>query len=293
MGWLFMGAVTVALAGVVTFIVVKVKGRASTDVAPGRRRARVGALIAIGLGVIGAAIAVGISVVDAFRSRSLPPPEYPSLVAAPDLSLQGTVAYLSEAKSPTAGRQACARVAAASGAQSKDVLCWPVREPALATEVWRPDGRLLVTSFDAPVGKNTLVPRWAKLVDVATGATGDVPKADVGKHARPSPGPSKNDDGERLVRTGKNGNVTVALVGPSGSRTVFSVKDANPGWGIQTGPTWSPDFEWILMWDGTRLLLTTVDGPATTRVLADEASGGSYNYDVPTFSITGRSFPGS
>lgn len=159
--------------------------------------------------------------------------------------------------------------------------------------VWHSDGRLLVTSFDAPVGKNTLIPKWAKLVDTATGATEDVPGSDLGKDARPSAGPPENDDGQRLVRTGKNGNVNVELVGPSGSRTVLSVKDANPDWGIQTGPTWSPDFEWILMWDGARLLLTTVDEPASTRVLVDEASGGAYNYDVPTFSITGRNFPGN
>ena len=74
---------------------------------------------------------------------------------------------------------------------------------------------------------------------------------------------------------------------------MFSVEDANPDWGIQTGPTWAPDFEWFLMWDGTRLLLTTVDDPTTTRVLAEESSGGTYNYDVPTLSITEREYLGN
>ena len=47
------------------------------------------------------------------------------------------------------------------------------------------------------------------------------------------------------------------------------------------------------MWDGTRLFLTTVDDPATTGVLASESSGGAYNYDVPTFSITERDYSGN
>ena len=42
------------------------------------------------------------------------------------------------------------------------------------------------------------------------------------------------------------------------------------------------------MWDGQRLLLTTIDEPVSTRVLVEEASGGVFNYDVPTFDITGR-----
>ena len=252
------------------------------------RRARRAALAALALGLVGIAVVIGISVVDTLHRRGLPPPKFSSLVTKPDPSLRGTVAYLSEAKSPTAGRQACTRITSASGAESKDVLCWPIDEPPIATAVWRPDGRLLVSSFDAPVGKNRLVPKWAKLVDVATGATEDVPQSDLGRNARPSVGPAKNAKGERLIREGKDGNVHIALVGPSGSRTVFKVEDANPDWGIQTGPTWSPDFAWFLMWDGTRLLLTTVDEPATTRVLADEASGVAFNYDVPTFSITSR-----
>ena len=290
MGWLLFA---VMVAGVVALIVLKVRDRGNAEAAPRHRWARRAAVAALVLGFVGLAVVIGISVVDTFRRRDLPPPKFASLVTKPDPSLQGTVAYLSEAKSPTAGRQACARVVAASGAQTKDVLCWPIADSAIATEVWRPDGRLLVTSFDAPVGKNTLIPRWAKLVDVATGATEDVPRSDLGKHARPSTGPSKNDDGQRLVRQGKDGNVQVALVGPSGSRTVFKIEDANPNWGITTGPTWSPDFTWFLMWDGTRLLLTTVDEPTTTRVLADEASGYVSNFDVPTFSITGRNFPGN
>lgn len=250
-------------------------------------------MAAIAIGTIGAVVAFGVVLVDTFHRRGLPPPEFTSLVAEPDPSLRGTVAYLSEAKSASVDRQACARVVAASGAQSKDVLCWPITEAALATEVWRPDGRLLVTTFDAPEGKNTLVSKWAKLVDVATGATEDVPASELGNDTRPSAGPEQNAAGERLVREGKDGTVHVKLVGPSGSRSVFEVEDANPDWGIQTGPVWSPDFEWFLMWDGTRLLLTTVDEPATTRVLVGEASGGVFNYDVPTFSITGRDFPGN
>lgn len=293
MGWLLLGALIVAAGGVVVLVVMRVKRRRTGAMKTEQRRARRAGLIAVALGVAVVVAVVAASTVDTFRRRGLPPPDYPSLASAPDPSLRGTVAYVSEAKRPTAGRQACARVAAASGASSKDALCWPIDESALATTVWRPDGRLLVTSFRAPVGKNTLIPEWAKLVDVATGTTQDVPDADLGKNARPSTGPRTNPEGERLVRTGKDGNVKVALVGPSGSRTVFSVKDANPDWGIQTGPIFSPDYQWILMWDGSRLLLTTVGQHPKTRVLTQEASGGVFNYDVPTFSISAREFPAS
>jgi hypothetical protein len=292
MGWLFVVAAVLVTAGVVTFVVVKLR-RHNGEGSPARRRILVGSAAAVTIGVVLGAVALGASIVDTFQRRGLPPPEFPSLVTAPDDSLRGSVAYVSEAKSPTAGRQACARVAAASGTESRDAYCWPISEPALATVVWQPDGRLLVTSFDAPVGKGILVPEWAKLVDVATGTTEDVPDSELGDGARPSAGPSTNPEGQRLVRTGKDGNVNISLVGPEGSRTVFSVEDANPDWGIQTGPTWSPDFEWFLMWDGTRLLLTTVDDPAATRVLADESSGDTYMYDVPSFSITERDAGGS
>ena len=170
MGWLLLRAAVVAVAGAVTFAVAKLRARGNEG-STGRRGIVVASVVAIVLGVGVGAVVVVVSVIDTFERRGLPPPEYPSLIATPDESLQGTVAYLSEAKSPTAGRQACARVAAASGAESKDVLCWPISEPALATMAWQPDGRLLVTSFDAPVGKDTLIPEWAKLVDVANGTT--------------------------------------------------------------------------------------------------------------------------
>lgn len=284
MGLLLIVALLVALAGAVVLIATR---KGVPDVHAGQRRTvrRLG-IVAVGLGALVVVVVVAVSVVDTFRRRGLPPPEYPSLVTAPDPSLRGSVAYLAQKKSPATGFQACARVAPASGAPAKDVYCWPSDGSPIATTVWRPDGRLLVTSFDAPVGENRVIPKWAKLVDTTTGATEDVPKSAVGDHARPSSGPAKNPDGERLVRTGGNGTAEVALVGPRGSRTVFSVKDANPDWGIQTGPVFSPDFAWILMWDGNRLLLTTLDQSPETRVLADDALGEAFNYDVPTFAIT-------
>lgn len=276
----------VVLLGVIAFGVVRTARRVREEAARGRRGVRNAVRVVVALGVIAAVVVLAIAVVKDLSARNRPVPEFSSLADAPDPSLKGTVAYISEAKSASAGRQACARVVAASGESSKDALCWPINESALATAVWRSDGRLLVTAFDAPEGKKMLVPQWAKIVDVESGRAEDVPQADLGENARPPTGPAANPEGERLVRTGKNGNAKIELTGESGSRTIFSVKDANPDWGIQSGPMWSPDFKWVLMWDGTRLLLTTVDHPST-KVLAAEASGGVFNYDVPTFAIAG------
>ena len=60
---------------------------------------------------------LGFAAVRDFQRQNLPTPTFPSLAEAPDASLHGTVAFISEAKhvdDPV--RQACARVALASGA---------------------------------------------------------------------------------------------------------------------------------------------------------------------------------
>lgn len=292
MGLIFIAAALAAVGGGITLIVALVTAR-DAETRAARRPIVIGSGVAVVVGLVAGAVVVVLAVTHSLRLRDKPPPEYPSLVAVPDQSLHGTVAYLAHNKTAGKGFEACARVSAVSGAETKDVLCWPSPlGSTLATMVWRPDHRLLVTEFDAPPGKDTLAPKWAKLVDVATGVATAVPDSELGDHARPSSGARTNPAGERLVRSGKDGNVTIELVGPSGSRTVFSVRDANPDWGILTGPAWGPDFAWFMMWDGTRLLLTTV-ADSTTRIVAEGVDGGVYNYDVPGFSITGRAFPGN
>ena len=280
MGQLALGSALVALAGIITLVTTRARARRAAPDSSAPRSVRRTAWIAVAIGVTGVLAATAVATIDTMRKRSRPVPTFASLLTTPDTSLRGTVAYLSEAKSATAGRQACARTVSASGAGQRDVYCWPLTAPANATVVWQPDGRLLVTSF-----RSASAPEWAKLVDVATGEVTDVPQDRLGEGAHASRGPATNAAGERLVREGADGTVHVALVGPTGAgRTVFSVDDGNPNWNIWSGPIWSPDFEWFVMWDGTRLLLTTVDD-AVTRVLADEASVSADGERAPNVSI--------
>lgn len=76
------------------------------------------------------------------------------------------------------------------------------------------------------------------------------------------------------------------MSGPSGTRTLLEIDRANPDWSLQSGPVWSPDFAWVMTWDG-RLLLTTDGQEPATRVLAEEASWSPYGEEVPNFSILG------
>ena len=235
------------------------------------------------MGIVGGGVVLGLAIYQDRQTYNRPWPSFASLQATPDLQLHGTVAFLTQSR-PAGGAttRACARIAVASGAAAKDAYCWnSPGESVLATEVWLPDGRLLVTSFDAPVGENRVVPKWAKRVDVTSGAVETVAATEVGKGATP-PKKIRSADGERIVATGKDGNATVTLVGPAGSRKVFEVKDSTPEWAIQSGPVFSPDDRWILMWDRNNLLLTSVGDRPITRVLAKGVAGGVFNYDVPT-----------
>jgi hypothetical protein len=199
------------------------------------------------------------------------------------------VAFISEAKhKEDPRRQACARVALASGAAARDVHCWPIDQPAQATAVWTDDGRLLVTSFREPQGAGAPEPEWARYVDVATGVVEDVPADDLGVGAEPSSGPPTNPGGQRLLLESGGGEAVIHLFGPGDEeRNLLKVTDANPDWSIQAGPVWSPDFTWVMSWDAGLLLTTAGDTPRT-RTLADEASASPYGFDQPNFSILDR-----
>ncbi|HVC70265.1 MAG TPA: hypothetical protein VNC61_08415 [Acidimicrobiales bacterium] len=275
---------SLAILGLLVFGVKKLFGRARIEPDPRRRRVRVAVAVTVAVAILAALIGFFVAVRNEQQAQSRPIPTFPSLATSPDPTLQGTVAYISEAKNPAVKqRQACARIVAAAGGPPKDVLCWAINSPALATAVWRDDGKLLVTAFNDTSGKR---PAWGKIVDIPTGHTENVAASELGVGARPSVGASTNPAGEHLVTTGKDGNATITLTGPTGARTILSVTNSRPSWGIQSGPVWSPGWKWVLTWDGTRLLLTTVDKPTTTRVLVDEASGGAYDYQAPNFSIT-------
>lgn len=257
-----------------------------TAARPGRWRPQliVGAVL-----LVAVLASVGFAAVRDFQRQALPTPTFPSLADAPDASLNGTVAFISEAKrSEDPRRQACARVVLASGAAARDVYCWPIDQSAQATAVWTDDGRLLVTSFREPQGDRSPEPEWAKYVDVATGRVEDVPTEGLGVGAEPSAGPRTNPEGQRLLLESGGGEAVIHLFGPGDEeRNLLEVTDANPSWSIQAGPVWSPDFAWVMSWDAGLLVTTTSDTPRT-RTLAEEASASPYGFDQPNFSILDR-----
>lgn len=258
----------------------------STAARPSRWRP---ALIVGAVFLVAALAFVGLAAVRDFQRQGLPTPTFPSLADAPDAALHGTVAFISEAKhADNPGRQACARVALASGAAARDVYCWPIDQPAQGTAVWTDDGRLLVTSFREPEGDGAPQPAWAKYVDVATGRTEDVPADRLGVGADPSSGPRTNPEGQRLNLESGSGDAVIHLLDPGGeARNLLEVTDGNPDWSIQSGPVWSPDFAWVMSWDGGLLVTTTSDTPRT-RTLAEEASASPYGFDRANFSILDR-----
>lgn len=257
-----------------------------TAAQPGRWRP----VLIVGAVLLVAVLAfVGFAAVRDFQRQALPTPTFPSLADAPDASLHGTVAFISEAKgSKDPRRQACARVALASGAAARDVYCWPIDQPAQATAVWTDDGRLLVTSFRERQGEGAPEPEWAKHVDVSTGRLEDVPADRLGVGAEPSSGPRTNPDGQRLNLESGSGEAVIHLFGPRDEeRKLLEVTDGNPSWSIQAGPVWSPDFDWVMSWDAGLLVTTASDTPRT-RTLAEEASASPYGFDQPNFSILDR-----
>lgn len=244
------------------------------------------ALIVGGVFLFAVLAFVGFAVVRDVQRQGLPTPTFPSLAEAPDAALHGTVAFISEAKhAEEPVRRACARVALASGAAARDAYCWPIDQPAQATAVWTNDGQLLVTSYVEPKGDRAPEPEWAKYIDVATGRTEDVPTDRLGVGAEPSSGPLTNPEGQRLNLESGSGDAVIHLLGPGDEeRNLLEVIDGNPNWSIQSGPVWSPDFEWVMSWDGG-LLITTTDETPRTRTLADEASASPHGSDQPNVSI--------
>ncbi len=172
----------------------------STTVRPDRRRTL---LVVVAVVLTTAIVFVVFVTVRDIQRSGRPTPSFPSLSEAPDVSLHGTVAFISEAKHPgDPQRQACARIALASGAAARDVYCWSIDEPAQATAVWGGKGRLLVTSFRAPKGDRPPEPDWAKYVDVATGHGEEVTLGRLGIVAEPASGDRTNPKGQHLMLEG-------------------------------------------------------------------------------------------
>ena len=226
-------------------------------------------------------------------------PEFPALASAPDPALRGTIAFISGPGAPiTVGtgaeakmeKRSCARVVRASGGTPRDAVCWPMTEREIASVAWRGDGRLRVTVFDPPVGKNEPVPVWGRIYDPATGMIEPVPDSELATDAFPEPAPLESAYGQTLSISGRDGSLTIEISDDSGSRPVLEVRDSNPGFGVYSGPQWSADAQWFVFFDGQRLLTPAVGEPALTRVLAEHASGSIADFGAQSFALTTREF---
>lgn len=205
-------------------------------------------------------------------------PQFPSLAASPDPSLQGTVAYLD-------GPTNCVRIVAAAGSTSKEVLCLPPLDPkegkALGKPlgpqlVWLGGGRLEVTMFRMtdPPGPDYR-PGWQKIVDVRTGAVTDVPAAQVPSTPNLTTRPVVSPTRERVSFTSdsQSGHINITLTDATGrTRTLL---DANgPGeytYGLQSA-FWSPTFDYVVADDGRILIVTTNKAPLTRVLVESNAS---------------------
>ena len=286
-----MGIGIIIVALVATLLVVAIwrlvlQRRAATDQRRRRRwtAALVGAVLVALLSVV-----IVVSIVVGGPDYSKPVPEFPSVAAQPNAALHGTVAYVVVTKDVTAKTMSeCARVSLVSSGADKDVLCWSFDPSAPVTIAWIDSSHLLVTLFTTPPQAHELDPKWAKTIDVNSGSAQDVPASELGKGAIPPSGPTRNAAGETVTATGKDGNLTLAVRGPSGPQILLTIRDSNPGWSIQSGPAWSPDGEWILWSDGGRLLLTTPGGQSITRVLSTgEVFSVASEYGIQTFALSG------
>ena len=244
-------------------------------------------------GVVSAvALVVATVVVLASGWRSHAVPSFPSLAAAPDPTLHGTVAYLGEGN--------CIRIVAAAGGPSKEVWCLPAQDVTTAEKlgkeqgpqlVWRPDGRLEVTMFRMtdPPGPDFRA-GWQKIIDVRTGTVEDAPAADVPSTANRTTHPSTSPSGRRISWTSdpQNGRIAVVLHEGGTSRTLLSAQ--GPGeytYGLSAA-FWSPDGQWIAADDGRILVITPADG--RTRVLATPADTG-FDGRLSRFAVTSQEIP--
>jgi hypothetical protein len=217
-------------------------------------------------------------------------PSFPSLEETPDPALHGTVAYLADGN--------CIRIVSAGGGPSRQVLCLPGQDVAVAEKlgkeqgpqlVWRPDGRLEVTMFRMtdPPGPG-FDPGWQKVVDVRTGTVEDVPAVAVPSTADRTTQPTTSADGRRLSWTSDaaSGRIRVLLHDHGTTRTLLSAR--GPGvytYGLQAA-FWSPDGSWVAADDGRILVITPDD--AVTRVLVTPADSGFGGDGLARFAVTGE-----
>jgi hypothetical protein len=253
-----------------------------------RRRWGIGLGLIVGLPVLVVAALVGaLFLGHLLNNRSVP--HFPSLVASPDASLHGTVAYVDS-------DTRCIRVIAASGATSKEVLCLePMKggtagkDGKVGKEIgpqlkWLAGARLEVTMFWM-TGKPPFDTAWQKVVDVRTGAVVQTPDADLPKAPDLTSGRATTSPTGQQVRftsDGGNGKVKITLTENGTTRTLLSAQ--GPGeytYGL-TSVFWSPTWTWVAAHDDRILVVTTGPQPVT-RVLVAHAEDAQ---DIPGYAVT-------
>jgi hypothetical protein len=212
------------------------------------------------------AVALGAFGFWAFRSAN-ENPSFPKLADAPDQSLHGTVAYLDWKV------DACLKVVPMSGTPTKTVTCLKgVNGGAVGDMTWLADGRVQLTQYG----------EWRKIINVRTAEVEEVSAARVPKTGPATKPVTVSPDGRALASTSKDGRVQLTLDDATGRRILLDAKGGNL-YKLGT-PNWSPGYAFVLTTDSAaRLLLTTLETPSRTRILATEL-GGAWTATTQNFS---------
>jgi len=236
--------------------------------AGGRRRRRWPIIAPVVLVVVVVGFLLGREVYWSLR----PVPEFASLVTDPDPSLTGTVAF------QEVGADNCVWVVPASGGAARKVTCLEGFAGG-GTLRWLPDGRLQDTRYPRAGSDESA---RSVIIDVRTGATTDVPAAEI------PPAPAWQEHpagpgGETIDDRSRRGRLTVSLTADGRSRELLSV--GAPSTYSLGQWAWSADGSFVVAKDDTdRLLLITTGDPSKTRVLAEGGWGAA---------VTGRTFSAS
>jgi hypothetical protein len=210
-----------------------------------------------------------------FIARSLwwslrPTPEFPSLVAQPDDSLVGTVAFIRPFP-----ENDCVWIVAAAGGEPQELACIDGGAGSLE---WLPDGRLQSTRYQGGEGTSD-TGRW--VIDVTTGEVETVPADEIPPQGEP-PTTVVGPDGERVETVSERGRLTMTMTVADETRTLLSV--GAPDTYTFGQPVWNPDGEWFVVKDDLdHLLLVTTADDSTTRVLVE----GGYGQAVTSDQILG------
>lgn len=221
----------------------------------GRWRVIVGVVVGVTL-----VVAVGGFLVARSLWWSLrPTPDFPSLVAKPDESLVGTVAFIRPFPEDD-----CVWIVVAAGGAPEEVACIDGGAGELK---WLPDGRLQSTRYKGGEGTSD-TGSW--IIDVATGEVETVPPDEIPPRGEP-PTMVVGPDGEQVESVSKRGRLTMTMTAGGETRTLLSVPA--PDTYTLGQPAWSPDGEWFVVKDDLDRLLLVTTTDSTTRLLVESGFG--------------------